>query len=157
MAGAASSPEKQLSSFIDKYTPALARQMRDVLRRMKKRLPGATILVYDNYNALAVGFASGDRVKDVVFSIAAFPRWISLFLFGGTDFDDPKKLLKGSGKTVRHIVLEKPEMLDDPAVKALMAQALKRHATPIPKSPPGKMIIKSISAKQRPRRPAMSH
>jgi hypothetical protein len=153
MAGAAS-PEKQLSGFIDKYSPAIARQLRDVLSRMRKRLPGATILVYDNYNALAVGFATGDRVKNVVFSIAAFPRWISLFLFGGTDFDDPRKLLKGSGKTVRHIVLETPEMLDDPAVKALMAQALKRHPVPMPKSPPGKLVIQSISPKQRPRRPA---
>jgi hypothetical protein len=131
----------------------MQKQVKGVLAKMGARLPGAHQLVYDNYNALAIGFAAGDRVKDVVFSIAAYPKWVSLFLFAGTTkFNDPKKLLKGSGTTTRHIVLESPAMLDDPAVKALMAQALELRGNPVPKSPRGKLIIKSVSAKQRPRR-----
>ena len=38
---------------------------------------------------------------------------------------DPKKRLKGSGNTVRHIVLKDAASLDDPDIKALMGQCLK--------------------------------
>jgi hypothetical protein len=147
-------PKAQLETFIRKFTPAVAAQLRAVLKKMRGRLPGAIELVYDNYNALAIGFASGERVQDIVFSIAAFPRWVSLFFFAGTKLDDPKKLLKGSGSVARHIVLDTPARLDDPAVKKLMAQALKLAGKPIDKKWPGRIMIKSISAKQRPRRPA---
>src|ERR1039458_3337653 len=50
------SPEIQLDAFLDKYTPAIATLARACLAKMRARLPGAVQLVYDNYNALAIGF-----------------------------------------------------------------------------------------------------
>lgn len=150
----ATSPEAELEGFMRKYSPAMAGQIREVLARMRARLPGAVELVYDNYNALAIGFGSGERMSDVIFSIACYPRWVSLFFFPGVGLDDPKKLLKGSGKQTRHIVLTSPAMLDDLAVMALMKQALKKAGDPINRKQPNRIVIKSISAKQRPRRPA---
>ena len=132
----------------------MAAQIREVLARMRARLPGAIELVYDNYNALAIGFAAGERVKDVVFSVACFPRWVSLFFFPAAGLDDPKGLLKGSGSTTRHIVLKTPAMLDDAAVKALMKQQLKNVGSPFDPKQPNRIVIKSVSAKQRPRRPS---
>jgi hypothetical protein len=121
---------------------------------MRARLPGALELVYDNYNALAIGFGPTERASDAIFSIAVFPRWASLFFFQGAKLKDPEKLLKGGGKAVRHIVLEDAATLDRPAVKALVKQALERAPKPLDKKARGRLIIKSISAKQRPRRPA---
>ena len=121
---------------------------------MRLRLPGAIELVYDNYNALAVGFGPTERVSEVIFSIAVFPRWLSLFFFQGHGLPDPKKLLKGSGKMARHIVLEGPEALDTPAIRALMDQALAQAIKPLDPTQRHRIVIKSISAKQRPRRPA---
>ena len=60
---------------------------------------------------------------------------------------------KGSGKQARHIVLESAELLDDPDVQDLMAQALELSPMQIDAAQPGRLIIKSVSAKQRPRRP----
>jgi hypothetical protein len=85
---------------------------------------------------------------------ASFPRWVSLFFFQGTKLEDPEKLLEGGGKRVRHIVLEDAATLDRPAVKALMKQALERAPKPLDDKARSRVIIKSISAKQRPRRPA---
>ncbi len=67
---------------------------------------------------------------------------------GGSEY-----LLKGTGKNIRHIVLDTPAKLDEPGVKALMAQALKLAGNPIDKAQPGRIVIKSIAPKQRPRRP----
>ena len=101
------SPEAQLDSFLDKYTPEVAAQARAALARMREILPGAVEVVYDNYNALAIGFATSDRTADAVFSIAVYPRWVSLFLLNGAGLPDPQRLLNGSGNVVRHIVLKK--------------------------------------------------
>ncbi len=142
----------QLARFIGRYTPAIGRLARAVLAKMRKRLPGAVELVYDNYNALAIGFGPSERASDAVFSIALFPRWVSLFFLHGAKLSDPHKLLKGSGKQARHIVLDHAEVLDEPAVQALIAQALGRAATSLDGAG-ARIVIKSVSANQRPRRP----
>lgn len=147
------SPEEQLDTFISKYAPPVAAQARAVLAKMRGLLPGAIELVYDNYNALAVGFGTTERTSDAVFSIAVFPRWISLFFLHGANLPDPKHLLKGKGKSARHIVLYPPDTLDMPAVQALMVLALKRASPPFDPRRPNRVVIKSVSVKQRPRRP----
>jgi len=150
----AKSPERQLAGFIAKYTPAVGRLARAVLGKMRQRLPGAVELVYDNYNALVVGFGPTERASDAVFSIALYPRWINLFFLNGVGLPDPHRLLRGQGKQVRSIQLEDPATLDGPAVRELMARALKRADPPLDGDGQGRIVIKSISAKQRPRRPA---
>ena len=150
------SPEEQLEGFLAKYAPGVAAQARAVLAKMRAFLPGAIELVYDNYNSLAVGFGTTERTLDAVFSIAVFPRWISLFFLHGSNLVDPKHLLKGKGKSARHIVLYSPETLDMPAVQALMVQALKRASPPFDPRRPNRILIKSVSVKQRSRRPEPS-
>jgi len=145
--------ESQLAGFLAKFTPDVAALAKACLAKMRKRLPGAVQPVYDNYNALAIGFSSSDRLRDVIFSIAVYPRWVSLFFFHGIGLNDPNKLLKGSGNQVRHIVLKEAAMLDHPAVVELMEQALLNAKAPIDPKGKGGLVIKSISPKQRPRRP----
>jgi hypothetical protein len=148
------SPAKQLDSFIERFTPDIAKQARAAVKIMRARLPTANVLVYDNYNALAIGFGPGERTSDAIFSIAVYPRWVSLFfLQSGAKLKDAKGLLEGSGNQARHIKLTGPAQLEDRDVLALMNAALKLAQTPLPASGKGKLIIKSISPKQRPRRP----
>lgn len=143
------SAEAQLDEFLARFTPALEAQARAALARM----PGAVELVYDNYNALAIAFGANEKLSGVVFSVALYPRWVSLFFARGPELSDPQGLLQGSGSTVRHIVLTDLALFDDPAVDALIAEGLARATPPIDPSQPGRIVIKSVSAKQRPRRP----
>jgi hypothetical protein len=150
----AKSSEALLDGFLLKFSSEVETIARQALIKMRARLPGATELVYDNYNALAIGFAPTERASDAIFSIALYPRWVSLFfLISGTKLSDPECYLQGSGNRVRHIVLENVATLDDPAVVDLMAQALELSPKQIDASQPRRLIIKSISAKQRSRRP----
>jgi hypothetical protein len=147
------SPKAQLDSFLAKFTPEMAKSAKGVLAAMRKRCPGAIELVYDNYNALAIGFATGERVRDVWFSIAVYPKWASIFFFKTLPLRDPKKLLKGSGSTTRHIVLVAgAKTLAEPGVAALIDQALNKAGQPF-KGGKRRIVIKSVSVKQRPRRP----
>lgn len=146
-------PEAQLDGFIDKFTPEVAALTRVLLDKMKARVPGATIMVYDNYNALAIGFGPSDKAGQAILSLAVMPRWVTLCFLYGAGLPDPGGLLSGSGSRVRHIRLHTPEAFDDPPVQALIALALERCEPPIDESREQRLIIKSISAKQRPRRP----
>lgn len=146
--------EKQLASFIDKYTPEIGRLARAVRARMRELYPAALELVYDNYNALAIGYAPTEKTSEGIFSIALFPRWVSLFFLQASGLPDPEKRLKGSGNVAKHVVLSSVEALDDPVLRRLMAEAVTRAVTPFPADGRHRLIIKSVSAKRRPRRPA---
>jgi len=148
------SPEEQLDGFIAKFTPDVAEIAHAAFAKLRKRLPGAIVMVYDNYNALAIGFGPTDRASEAICSLALFPRWVSFLLMQGARLPDPHKVLKGKGTQARHIVLDGASTLDKPAVRDLIARAVEDAAKPIDGTSPGRIIIKSISARQRPRRPA---
>jgi hypothetical protein len=147
------SPQKLLGCFIDRYNSEIGVVARAALAKMRALLPGALELVYDNYNALAIGFGPSERASEAILSIALYPRWVSLFFLRGATLPDRNKMLKGSGRQVRHIVLEDAGDLDKPAIQELIAEALRCAPRPLDPATPGRIIIKSISVKQRPRRP----
>jgi hypothetical protein len=150
----AADAKAQLDAFMAKFSPEIAAHAKATLREMRKLYPTALELVYDNYNALAIGFSPSDRASDGIFSIALYPRWVSLFFLQGAGLSDRKGILKGSGKVVRYVVLSSPQMLHDPAVQALMHRAVERAKVPFAPAGKHRLIIKSISEKQRPRQPA---
>ena len=150
-------PKTQLDGFIDKYSPDIAREGRAALRRLRRLLPGAVQLVYDNYNWLVVGFGPSERASDAVLSLVFAPRWLALcFLQDAPSLPDPAKLLRGSGKVVRNVRLMAAKDLDAPPVRALITEALKRADVPIDAGAPRRIVIRAISKKQRPRRPPKS-
>jgi hypothetical protein len=153
MASAASATE-QLRAFLAKYSPEIAARAQAILKKMRARYPAALELVYDNYNALAIGFSPTERPSEAIFSIVLFPQWVTLCFLQGKGLPDPKKILQGDGNIVRHIRLPTPDTLDDPAVVALMHAAATRAKVPFDPAGKHRLIIRSISAKQRPRRPA---
>ena len=142
----------ELEGFIDRYSPEVAADARRALAFLTRRLPTATMLVYDNYNALVVGFGTSEKVGDIILSIALYPRWVTLFFLRGVDLPDPHGLLEGSGSQVRGVRLQPISRLETPEVGTLIDAAVAR-ASPLPAAGKGPLIIKSISAKQRPRRP----
>ncbi|MFT3729369.1 MAG: DUF1801 domain-containing protein [Terricaulis sp.] len=152
MAVKALTPEKQLASFIDKFTPEMAKRIRAARAKMRKRIPQAIEMVYDNYNFFVIGYGPSDKAGEAIFSLAAQAKGLSLCFLQGAKLPDPKRLLRGSGNVVRNIRLEDDKTLDHPDVEALMALALARAKTPLPASGKHQLIIKSVSAKQRPRR-----
>jgi hypothetical protein len=147
------SPERQLAAFMGRYSPEVARVARAARSKLRRLVPGTLELVYDNYNALVIGFGPTDRASDAVLSIALYPRWVSLFFLQGAGLPDPSGLLRGSGSRVRNIVVDEPSRLDTAAVRQLIEEAVARNPVAIDATQRRRLIIKSVSAKQRPRQP----
>ena len=150
----APSPEEQLAGFIDKFTPELAALIRAVRKKLRARLRGTLELVYDNYNFFVIGYSPDERPSSAIFSIAAQAKGVSLCFLQGKGLPDPEGLLRGSGNLVRNLPVESAAALDRPAVSALIDAALKAAKTRVDPRTPHQLIIRSVSAKQRPRRQA---
>ena len=145
-------PAKQLEGFIVRFDPPIARLIRSARRILRRRFPTAVELVYDNYNALAIGWGPNERASEVVVSLAGYASGVSLYFVQGKRLKDPLKLLEGAGNQGRFIRLYTPEQLKDPAVETLLASAVALGTSPLPAAGRGYTLIKSISVKQRPRR-----
>jgi hypothetical protein len=151
--------QAQLDSFLSKYDPEVETVARRALGKMRKLMPGAIEMVYDNYNWLVIGFSPTERPSEAIFSIVLPAGRVTLCFLQGAGLPDPAKRLAGTGTVVRNIRLYdagEPDghVLDDPEVLALINVALNRAKVPMPVGARRKLVIRAISAKQRPRRPA---
>jgi len=145
--------ESQISIFLRKYTPAVEAQLREARTRLRAMFPRGFELVYDNYNALVFGISPTERTSDAFISVAGYPRWVTLFFLHGADLRDTHGLLEGQGKQVRSIRLTEPKDINTPEIEALIAQAVLPYESAFLVAPSLSTIVKSVSAKQRPRRP----
>ena len=146
--------EKELANFLAAFTPAIAATAKKARRKIRSILPGASELVYDNYNALAIGYAPGEKASEAIVSLAIYPSWVRLFfLQNGPSIPDPGKRLDGSANRVRSVRMESADTLDEPEIRTLIAHAIRLAVRPIDPMSKSRLLIKSVSAKQRPRRP----
>jgi len=146
--------EKQLKGFVEKFEPKHQVLIRAVRKALQKRFPTAYELVYDNYNFFVIGYSASERPSDSIVSVAAGANGVGLCFIHGAGLPDPKKILLGSGNQTRFIRLETADVLARPEVDALLSVAVARATVPLPATGRGKLIIRSVSAKQRPRRKA---
>ena len=146
------SPATQLAAFIAKFDPPLAKLIRSTRAALRRRFPTANELVYDNYNFFVIGYSSTERPSDCIVSLAANSKGVGLSFYYGATLPDPHGLLQGSGNQNRFIRLPSAATLAEPKVEALLRAAVAQAKSPLPKSSPGRTIIRSVSAKQRPRR-----
>jgi hypothetical protein len=144
--------EQQLAGFIRKFNPTDQRLIRAIRRSLRKRFPTANELVWDNYNFFVIGYSPTDRPSDAIVSMAARANGVGLCFIHGAKLPDPKKVLLGSGSQTRFIRLDSPDVLERPEVEALITAAIAQARAPLRSVGRGKLIIRSIAAKQRPRR-----
>jgi len=145
-------PEAQLRSFIAKFDSKNQALIRSCRKALQKRLPGSYELVYDNYNFFVIGYSPTERPTDSIISLAVNANGAGLaFPYCGSKLPDPQKILLGSGTQNRYVRLESAGTLSRPEVNALISAAQELSKKPLPGAK-RKLIIRSVSAKQRPRR-----
>ena len=146
--------QRQLDGFIDKFTPENAALTRALLDRMKTRIPGAAILVYDNYNALAVGWSPTDRVGHTFCSIAVGRSSgnVHFGFYWGSQIADPKRILLGEGNQYRYVLVKDKEDFPKAYLQKLMKEAYANSLAKVKDKKQimhGATITKSISSRKR--------
>jgi hypothetical protein len=149
---AKASPEAQVRSFIDKFDSDNRVLIRAVRAALRRRFPTAYELVYDNYNFFVLGYSPTERPSDTVVSVAAGANGVGLCFIRGATLPDPQKILCGSGNQTRFIRVPDVTVLSRPEVDALFAAAVAQSSARFRAAGKPALVIRSVSAKQRPRR-----
>ena len=142
------SAAKQLADIIAKLDPTIRKLTRTCRAVLRKRLPTAIELVYDNFHALAIGYSPTEKMSDCILSLVIHPRDVSLSFFYGATLPDPQGILEGSGDQNRFVRLEDASALLRPDVEALVQAAIARSQAPLPSSGGGYTVIKAVSVGQ---------
>ncbi len=145
-------PDAQLRAYIDRLDPAIGKLIRSVRAAVRKRLPTANELAYDYGSFVVIGYSPSDKGIDAIVALAARATGVFLYFSQGPQLPDPTKILRGAGKQTRFVQLEAASQLARPDVEALLSATLDQAKLPLPAGGKGSLIIKSDSAKKRPRR-----
>lgn len=141
----------RLDQLIGEFLPEVGQVARDALARLERRLPGAAVLVYDAYNALAIGLSADGGRRGLFLHLPVYPRWVNLGFNAGAGLDDPMGLLVGKGSSVRHLRLAAGADVDRPEIAALVEQAADRAG--FVAGGPAVVKIMPWNGTKRPRRP----
>ena len=148
------SPNAQFAAFLARFSPETVALVKRCLPTLRRAIPCSFLLVYDYSNSLVVAFGMSERGYEAIVAIAIFPRWVRLYF--DKSLPDPKGLLEGSGAKVRSVTLKAASDLDHGDIQALIKAAIKHSGVTFPRTRSARMVIKSGSKKQRPRRTVSS-
>jgi hypothetical protein len=87
------------------------------------------------------------RMKDSICLIVVYKDHVNLMFPRGVDLKDPKGLLEGAGKAMRHVKMLSVDDVGRPGVRALVVQATKRPDLGRPARPLRK-VVTTLKAKR---------
>ena len=144
------SAEAQVRGLITKFAPAHQRLIGATRRWLRKRLPTAQEVVYEYRDCFVISFSPSERGYEGVFAIRGSADGVRLYFNRGKGLPDPEKLLQGSAQT-RWIDVEGASRLARPEVARLIDEAIARNRVPFARAGRGSVVIRSTSAKKRPK------
>jgi hypothetical protein len=111
-----------IETFLALYPP----EVRDVAMAARdflaEALPGATETLDGSAKLLAYGYGPG--YKGLVCTLLLSQTGVKLGISRGSELQDPKQLMQGSGKVHRHVQLRTTADLKQPGLKPLLKAAL---------------------------------
>jgi hypothetical protein len=85
-------------------------------------LPDAEEYFYQPYN-VSYGTGESHSDKDLILYIAPLKDSVNLGFYRGVSLNDPKHLLKGIGKRLRHVKIQSMDAIHLDDIKALILEA----------------------------------
>jgi len=114
----------ELERLLDPYESGVAEVVHALIALAREACPSAEETVQLGWKA--VSYSRGGVMKGAICSICSIcphASWVNLQFLQGTSLEDPKGLLEGSGKTMRHVKVRSVEEMDLEALGALLHHA----------------------------------
>jgi len=119
-----------LDQYLTKLLPDPRRITAELCAVARKSMPGAHEIIYHD----AVGYSTSGSPFDRICYIAPQKKgYVNFGFFFGARLPDPKKLLSGEGKRLRHVKVRSVEEAKNPALKKLIAATWKQAPESIAK------------------------
>jgi hypothetical protein len=140
----------ELVDLIRRYEPDVqttAIAMRSVVLEEIGPCHETVFEVYRN-NVISILYSTTEkRMKDNVCLVVVYKDHVNLMFPRGVDLKDPKRLLEGAGKAMRHVKMRSPADTDRPGVRQLIKQARNRRDLGKP-AEPLKTVVTMLKAKR---------
>lgn len=114
-----------IDDFLSQYSDDVYANARCLRKLLLSALPGITEQL--DIPAKIVAYCYGQRYADMICVIIPSKKGLKLGLSRGAELPDPYKLLAGAGKISRYVVIESEKQIQSPAVKKMLASALKLY------------------------------
>jgi hypothetical protein len=120
-------PPPELLEFLYRYDPAIQSLALGLRKVVLEEMAPCHEYIFSMRSKIVLLYSATARVvKDCICSIGVFTRHATLAFHRGTDLDDTKGVLQGTGKAMRHIKVTRLSELDRPEIRAYLRQARKR-------------------------------
>ena len=141
--------EAALRTLVGRHAPAHVRLVAAARKWLRERLPTAHEIVYEYRDCFVISVSPTPQGYEGVFALRGSVSAVQLYFNQGKGLPDPAKLLKGTGKLVRFLDLERPSPFANPDVLRLVDAALARNLLPYPRDGQGSLLIRQTVAGQR--------
>ena len=119
---AKSSPNTDVTAFLDRCPRKVQQLMTTMRRLIRKTVPDVSEAVYAGWNLIGYRVAEGAKSHFFCF-LTPGPDHIRVGFEYGALLADPRHLLSGRGKRVRHVVISKSSDIDPEHLGMLIAEA----------------------------------
>jgi hypothetical protein len=145
---------KDLLKFLKPFSDEIQETVLCLRDSVWDMYPQANELIYDNYNALAVGWSPTDKVGHTFCSIAIgrTSENIHFGFYWGSEIADPKSILLGEGNQYRYVLVKSLETFPKTYIKKLIRAAYTNSLSKVKDEKQickGLTITKLISKKKR--------
>ena len=112
---------------VEEFFTAYDQKLQDIcfhLRKLVKQvMPETEEIVFEGWKNISYGTGESRADKDLICYIAPFKNSVNLGLYRGALLKDEKKLLKGTGKLLRHVKIFELNEINDFDIIDLLKQA----------------------------------
>src|ERR1044072_4843093 len=122
-------PPAAVRKFLKPYDPNIRELALNLRTLVLEEMAPCYENIYDAYSAVAIGYGTSEKLGDGIFHIAVYGKGANLGFNDAATLADPKGILEGSGKRIRHIKIRKPEDLERPELRAYIRRARKQALT----------------------------
>jgi hypothetical protein len=144
-------PPAQLLEFLYPHDPPVQSLALGLRRVVLDEMTPCHEYIFPMRSRVVLLYGPTERVlADCVCSIIVYTHQVNLAFHRGKDLDDPRGILQGTGKAMRHISLKNLSELDRPEIRAFLRQARKRAGLKRRSQPPGEVVTR-VKAKSSPK------
>jgi len=142
---------KELKHFLAPFSPEIIEIAQALRSMLLEEAAGATELVYDAYNAVALGYSFTGRLSEAFCHIAVYSHWVNLGFNRGAALPDVDGVFAGSGKRIRHIRMQSLADIERPVVRKLVRMAIAIAERPPDSRNPlaTRSVVRAVYAKKR--------
>jgi hypothetical protein len=112
-----------IEAFLSNYdlkVQEICLQLRKIVLEL---LPEMEEKLYEGWKNISYGTGESRSDKDLILYIAPFKDSVNLGFFRGTLLQDPHKLLKGTGKLLRHIKIKAMKDINEAQLREMILEA----------------------------------